>query len=70
MAKVRFVGVEETCEVDGVTFHRNQWNGNHGLADWRVAGLATNPTFEVKGCDATDPEPELADEPLGPVFEG
>ena len=56
MAKVRFIGDGETCEVFGHTFYRFKWTGKHTLAPDELERLAGNPTFEVDGGDAEAPD--------------
>ena len=64
MARVRFIGEGDTCEVFGAGFRRKRWTASHGLTDEQVALLADNPTFEVEAADSgSDPGDEAPADP-------
>jgi hypothetical protein len=49
MTKIRFIGDSETCGWLGVTFERDKWIDNHGLAPDDLDRVAAHPHFEVEG---------------------
>jgi len=56
MARVRYIGEGETCEVFGQVFHRFQWKGVDHLAADEMDRLAHNPQFEADWLNEA-PEP-------------
>jgi hypothetical protein len=53
MQRIRFVGDSATCAWLGVTFERDKWVPDHGLAPDDLDRVAKHPHFEVEGVAKT-----------------